>query len=51
MNSIEAVCAVWLRDIQLERGTHDELLHTPADEFVPRFIQAQRLLNSEDGSR
>ncbi len=27
----------------VQRGTLDELLHAPADEFVTRFIQAQRL--------
>ncbi|MEK6259285.1 MAG: ATP-binding cassette domain-containing protein [Planctomycetota bacterium] len=33
----------------VQRGTLDELLHAPADEFVTRFIQAQRLPLTEGG--
>ncbi|MBC8114802.1 MAG: hypothetical protein H7062_10520 [Candidatus Saccharimonas sp.] len=33
----------------VQRGTLDELLHSPADEFVTRFIQAQRLPLTEGG--
>ena len=35
----------------VQRGTLDELLHSPADDFMTRFIQAQRLPGTEDGAR
>lgn len=35
----------------VQRGTLDELLHSPADDFVTRFIRAQRLPGSEGGAR